>query len=221
MRGQQEYLERINDVADVVRGEADQAEIDRRLGDKTVAALRDTGLLRMLLPARYGGGELHLGQTFAIVEALSRVNGSAGWNLQIGSTTAMLANDLADETARDDVLGDTSAIVAGTINFMNIKARRAEGGYVFDGAATFLSGSAHADWLVVGGWLHDDDGPKFGGQGMPHIVRGVIPIDAIVIRDTWRVSGMRAHREQRRDARRSLRARPIPVRLRRDRARPR
>jgi indole-3-acetate monooxygenase len=190
--GPQEYLDRIDDVADVVRAEADQAEIDRRLGDKTVAALRDTGLLRMLLPARYGGGELHLGQTFAIVEALSRVNGSAGWNLQIGSTTAMLANDLADETARDEVLGDASAIVAGTINFMNIKARRADGGYVFDGAATFLSGSSHADWLVVGGWLHDDDGPKFSQQGMPHIARGVIPIDAIEICDTWRVSGMRA-----------------------------
>jgi hypothetical protein len=39
------------------------------------------------------------------------------------------------------VLGNDQAIVAGTINFLNIKARRA-GGYVFDGDATFLSGSA-------------------------------------------------------------------------------
>ena len=80
--------------------------------------------------------------------------------------------------ARDEVLGDERTIVAGTINFMNIKARRADGGYVFDGDATFLSGSSHADWLVVGGWLHDADGkPQFAKAGMPHIVRGVIPID--------------------------------------------
>jgi alkylation response protein AidB-like acyl-CoA dehydrogenase len=192
MTDQQEYLDRIAAIADVIRAEAGQAEIDRRLGDKTVDALRRSGLLRMLLPARYGGGELHLGQTFEIVEALSRVNGSAGWNLQIGATTAMLANDLADDTARDEVLDDESAIVAGTINFMNIKARRVDGGYVFDGEATFLSGSAHADWLVIGGWLHNDNGPCFSERRMPVIVRGVIPLDAIVVRDTWRVSGMRA-----------------------------
>ena len=188
-----DYLGRVAEIADVVRSEAPQADIDRRLGDKTVDALRDTGLLRMLLPAHYGGGGLHLGDTFPIVEALSRVNGSAGWNLQIGATTVALAHDLADDVARDEVLGDERSIVAGTINFMNIKARRVDGGYEFTGDATFLSGSSHADWLVVGGWLHDDDGkPQFANSRMPHIVRGVIPIAAIGLRDTWHVSGMRA-----------------------------
>jgi alkylation response protein AidB-like acyl-CoA dehydrogenase len=185
-----EYVARVAEIADVVRADAEQAEIDRRLGDKTVEALRDTGLLRMLLPPRYSGGALHLGQTFPVVEALSRVNGSAGWNLQIGATTAALANDL-DEAARDEVLGDERAIVAGTINFINIKARAADGGYVFDGPATFLSGSSHADWLVIGGWLYDGDRPQFAG-GMPHIVRGVIAIAQVELRDTWKVSGMRA-----------------------------
>jgi alkylation response protein AidB-like acyl-CoA dehydrogenase len=191
--GRHDYLARVAAIADVVRGDAEQAEIDRRLGDKTVDALRESGLLRMLLPPRYGGGGLHLADTFPIVEAMSRVNGSAGWNLQIGATTVSIAHDLADESARDEVLGDERTIVAGTINFMNIKARRADGGYVFDGDATFLSGSAHADWLMVGGWLHDDTGkPQFAKSRMPHVVRGVVPIDAIGLRDTWRVSGMRA-----------------------------
>jgi alkylation response protein AidB-like acyl-CoA dehydrogenase len=145
----------------------------------------------MLLPARYGGGDLYLGQTFPVVEAMARVNGSAGWNLQIGATTVALAHDLADDDARDAVLGDERSVVAGTINFMAIKASRVDGGYVFDGPATFLSGSSHADWLVIGGWLHDDGQPQFAG-GMPHIARGVISIDQIEVRDTWKVSGMRA-----------------------------
>ena len=95
---------------------------------------------------------------------------------------------------------------------MNIKARRADGGYVFDGAATFLSGSSHADWLVIGGWLHDDDGPRSAGRAYAaHRAR----------RDPDRrdrasrhVAGERhaRHREQRRDARRDVRARPLPVR---------
>jgi alkylation response protein AidB-like acyl-CoA dehydrogenase len=139
----------------------------------------------------YGGGGLYLGQTFPVVEAMARVNGSAGWNLQIGATTIALAHDLDDDAARDEVLGDERGIVAGTINFMSIKARRAAGGYQFDGPATFLSGSSHADWVVIGGWLHDDGQPQFA-DGLPHIVRGVIPIDRIELRDTWKVSGMRA-----------------------------
>ena len=117
------YVARVADIADVVRADAEQADIDRRLGDKTVEALRSSGLLRMLLPERYGGGSLHMGETFAVVEALARVNGSAGWNLQIGATTAALAHDLVDDDAWDEVLGDERSIVVGTINFMNIKAR--------------------------------------------------------------------------------------------------
>ena len=187
-----EYVERVDAIAEVVRADAAQAEIDRRLGDKTVDALRESGLLRMLLPSRYGGGGLRLVDSFPVVEAMARVNGSTGWNLQIGATTAAIAHDLADDAARDDVLGNDQAIVAGTINFLNIKARRADGGYVFDGDATFLSGSAHADWLVIGGWLHEGDTPQFMKGAMPHIVRGVISIDQVVVRDTWRVSGMRA-----------------------------
>src|SRR4249920_457263 len=112
MTSQQEFLARVDDIAEVLRAESARAEIDRRLGDKTVEALRETGLLRMLLPAHYGGGGMHLGDTFPIVEALSRVNGSAGWNLQIGATTAALAHDLADDAARDEVLGDERSIVA-------------------------------------------------------------------------------------------------------------
>ena len=187
-----EYVDRVGAIADVVRAGARQADVDGHLADATVDALRETGLLRMLLPAHYGGGGLHITDTLPVVEALSRVNGSAGWNLQIGATTLALAHDLADEEARDEVLGDARSIVAGTINFMSIKVTRADGGCVFDGEATFLSGAAHADWLAVGGWLHEDGQPQFTAGGMPEIVRGVVPMSTIELRDTWDVSGMRA-----------------------------
>jgi alkylation response protein AidB-like acyl-CoA dehydrogenase len=44
---------------------------------------------------------------------------------------------------------------------------------------------------VIGGWLHDGGGPQFA-NGMPLIMRGVIHIDQVDLRDTWKVSGMRA-----------------------------
>jgi indole-3-acetate monooxygenase len=189
---QQAFLERVADMAGVVAAEAEQADQDRRLGPGTVEALRSSGLTRMLLPARDGGGDAHLKDTFPVLEALARVNGSAGWNLGITATSAAIAGEIADDGARAQVMGDERAIVAGTINFFSIACRRVDGGYAFDGPATFLSGSSHAEWLVIGGWLQEGGAPAFTEAGMPHIVRGVIPMDAVELSDTWHVSGMRA-----------------------------
>lgn len=191
MPDQAEYLRRVADIADVVRHDAPEADRHRRLGDKTVAALCDTGLLRMVVPEQYGGGGLHLGETFAVVEAMARVDGSTGWNLNIGATSIGIAVALKDDAARDQVLGDPSSIVAGTLTFLNIKATRVDGGYSFDGRATYMSGSAHASWISLGGWLHENGEPVVNNGG-PVIVSGVLPAAALVILDTWRVSGMRA-----------------------------
>jgi alkylation response protein AidB-like acyl-CoA dehydrogenase len=187
------YLGRIAEIADIVRKEAESADEHRRLGPGTVAALRETGLMRVLMPSRYGGGELHLAETYPLVEALSRVNGSAGWNLQVGLTTTRVVGDLIDDDARAEVFDDPDAMIAGTINFMNIQARPAPGGWTFDGDATFLSGSSYADWIVIGGLVRDEaGGPRFRDNGFPFIVRGVVPTSALDIRDSWHVGGMRA-----------------------------
>jgi len=186
-----EYLSRVAEIADIVRSEARSAEREGCLGDKTVAALRDTGLLRMSLPPEYGGANLAMGSTFPVCEALARVNGSAGWNLSIGLTTAGQALGLAGD-ARDEVLGDPTTVVAGTINFLAVSATRVDGGYVFDGNATFLSGSSYSTWLVIGGMLRDGGTPVLDANGIPTIVRGLTPTSSVELLDTWHVSGMRA-----------------------------
>ena len=191
MTGPGAYLDRVAEVADVVRQEAAACERERSLGPLTVGALQETGLLRMALPPEYGGAALSMSETFPVYEAMARVNGSAGWNLSIGVTTAGQALGLGDG-ARDEVLGDPTTIVAGTVNFLTVKATRVEGGYVFDGQATFLSGSAYANWLVMGGMLRDGDAPVLNAQGMPTIVRGLVPKASVELLDTWHVSGMRA-----------------------------
>jgi alkylation response protein AidB-like acyl-CoA dehydrogenase len=185
------YLQRVAAIADGVRCDAAASERERTLGPGTVAALQESGLLRMALPAEYGGASLHMADTFPICEALARVNGSAGWNLSIGVTTAGQVLGLPD-AAREEVLGDPATIVAGTVNFLAVKAARVEGGYAFDGQATFLSGSAYATWLVIGGMLRDGAVPVLDANGLPTIIRGVTPATSLALTDTWRVSGMRA-----------------------------
>jgi alkylation response protein AidB-like acyl-CoA dehydrogenase len=186
-----DYLQRVHDIADTVRTEAADSDRERRLGDATLAALRESQLTRMLVPERFGGGGLTLAELYPVVEAMSRVDGSAGWNLNIASGAAAFAAALTDDGARDEVLGDPATLLCATLNVMAIKAWRVEGGYVFDGRATYLSGSSYAQWLAVGGWVHVDGAPQFE-NGQPVTVRGIVPMVQVPIEETWHVAGLRA-----------------------------
>ena len=191
MPDQAEYLRRVDGIADVVRADAAEADRHRRLGDKTVHALVDAGLHRMMLPNAFGGGGLTWAESFPVIEAMSRIDGSTGWNMSIWAAAATMAVTLTGDAARDEVLGDADALCSASLNFINIKARRVDGGYAFDGKATFLSGSSHARWLSLGGWLQEGGKPHFE-NGAPAVVRGVTPMASVPVEDTWSVAGMRA-----------------------------
>ena len=185
-------LQRVADIADVIRSDAPEADRNRRLGDKTVAAIVESGVTRMMVPPALGGGGISWADSFGVVEALSRLDGATGWNASIWAGTATLCVTLAGDDARDEVLGDPNALCSASLNWMNIQARRVDGGFRFDGKATFLSGSSHAQWLSLGGWLIGDDGkPAFGPSG-PEVIRGVVPMTSIPVQDTWHVAGLRA-----------------------------
>jgi alkylation response protein AidB-like acyl-CoA dehydrogenase len=187
-----ELLQRIDELAEIVRSEAVDADRNRRLGDKTVQAVVGAGLHRMLLPPELGGGGVQWVEAFPIIEALSRVDGATGWNTSIWAQTPTLALTLADESAVDEVLAD-DALCSASLNWFNLRARRVDGGYVFDGRATFLSGSSHARWLSLGGWLVDDAGkPQLEAGGAPAVIRSIVPMSSIPVEDTWHVSGLRA-----------------------------
>lgn len=186
-----EYLRRVDDVADVVRAGAADADRTRRLGDATLAALRESGLTRMMVPARFGGGGLTLSESYPVIEAMARIDGSTGWNLNISSGAASFASALADDGARDQVLGDPDSLLCATLNVLAIKAVRVEGGWVFDGRATYLSGSSYAQWLALGGWVHVDGVPQIE-DGQPVVVRSVVPMEQVPLEDTWNVAGLRA-----------------------------
>ena len=68
-----------------------QAERERRLPDAAYDAMLDAGLFRMLAPKAYGGLERHPVPALEVFEALSRIDSSAAWNLNISGATAVFA----------------------------------------------------------------------------------------------------------------------------------
>src|SRR5690349_17621661 len=114
--GTGEHLALVADIAEVVRADSADSDRNRRLGDATLKALRESGLTRMWVPESLGGGGLTMSEAYPVIEAMSAVDGSTGWNLNIASGAASFAAALADEGAREEVLGDPKTLLCATLN---------------------------------------------------------------------------------------------------------
>ena len=90
-----------------------QAERDRRLPDAAYDAMLDAGLFRMLAPKAYGGLELHPGPALHVFEALSRIDSSAAWNLNLSAATAVFAAWLPKEGSDEIYARGPDTIFAG------------------------------------------------------------------------------------------------------------
>jgi alkylation response protein AidB-like acyl-CoA dehydrogenase len=93
-------VEAARGVAKVVESHADDAERLRRLPAPVVAALTEAGLMRMCVPAVYGGPEADPMELVMAIEAVAHADGAAGWCSMIASTTSSLAAFLPAATAQ-------------------------------------------------------------------------------------------------------------------------
>jgi len=72
-------VERAKQLAPQLAESAAEDERLRRLADKTWKILLDSGFLRSLQPARWGGGEVSLMEFVDATMELARVSPSAAW----------------------------------------------------------------------------------------------------------------------------------------------
>ncbi len=80
-------LERVDAIRDVLADGAELAEAAGPLPPSTVAALYDSGLLGLKLPATLGGAEADPLTQMDVIEAVAAIDGSAAWCLMVGATT--------------------------------------------------------------------------------------------------------------------------------------
>jgi alkylation response protein AidB-like acyl-CoA dehydrogenase len=166
----------------------DELENRRRIPDELVDALYDTGVFRAFTPAEVGGLEVDLLDWLELIEELSRLNGSVGWNafIQAGQTA------LGPETMRR-ILADGRYITAGAIGRAGGRALRVEGGYRISGRWPFASGAPYAAHLSGRSLVYDAHDnpvldPALGGQAQ---LIAVFPRADVTIHDTWDGLGLR------------------------------
>jgi alkylation response protein AidB-like acyl-CoA dehydrogenase len=184
-----EYLARVRTLGPVVRSNAEQSEREAQLAPEVVEAFHEAGLFRILLPVAMGGGDLTLAESFRVFEELARLDGSAGWNLSICADGPLFGHFLARD-AFEHVFEDPRAVGAGSLNPIGTQALRDDGGWRFTGRASYVSGSAQANWLMTAGIVIVDGAPQFV-DGIPVMRAGLLPMREARILKTWEVSGMR------------------------------
>src|SRR5437763_14527675 len=91
---------------------APETEAQRRLAPEPADALRESGLLRLGVPATVGGEEATPATILEAAETLARADASAGWIVSIACTASVLAGWMAPAAARE-VLGPPDTVAVG------------------------------------------------------------------------------------------------------------
>jgi alkylation response protein AidB-like acyl-CoA dehydrogenase len=166
-------------VQDLVRERAAACEQARHLQPDVVDALVAAGLMRLCVPAAYGGPEATPMQLVEAIEAVAEADGATGWCVMIASTTSSMACFLDPDVARA-IYGDPGSVTGGAFAPSGT-AVAADGGWRVDGRWSWGSGTDHAQWILGGATT---DGGEF------HLM--FAPAEQVELVDTWYASGLRA-----------------------------
>lgn len=180
-------------IADLVpefRARAGEGERLRTMPADLVGRAKAAGLFRLSLPRSLGGFELDPATTVEIFEEISRADGSAGWTIVIGNSTAFFA--WLDPAVAKELIGDQPDFVSTSMWAPLGQATPGPpGSFNVSGRWPFNSGCPHADWLQVGVMVTDSGAPRTLACGAPDWRFAFIPARSAVIEDTWDAMGLR------------------------------
>lgn len=189
-----DLLARVHELGDTIRQGGDQAQQLRRCPSYVVDALIDAGLFRFTIPRELGGEDASVGRTIEVIEAISAIDASVGWNVMLGSEiNAMAAGGMPKELAEEVYLGDPRVIMCGGGGPGTTPSRavaQPDGSYRIWGHTTFISGCHNATWCFMVAPVFDGDEIRLT-DGAPTVKLWMLHRDQWEIHDTWDVAGLR------------------------------
>ena len=184
-----ELMSHARAIAASLPNEAAAIERARRLPAPIADRMRAAGIFHALVPREYGGAECHPAELCELIETIARGDGSAGWNVMIGTTTGLLAASLPVSFARE-IYGDAPGALTVGVTAPMGKALAVPGGHSVSGRWAFGSGCENADWLCAGCFVFEGD-ERVEGKFGPEIHLMLLERSQVEIEDTWHVSGLR------------------------------
>jgi indole-3-acetate monooxygenase len=180
-----EWVERAHALAPLVEQSRVEVEQSRAVPEELERALRDGGFFSLWVPRALGGHEVDLETMLRVVEEVSRLDGSVGWNVMIAANDGLLWGYFDTTVAGALISGrpDYDGVIAGSILAGSGTATCVPGGYQISGRWPFASGCRHADWLIAGCTLVDDPDSRLKAF--------ILPPTQCEILDTWYTTGLR------------------------------
>ncbi len=184
----QRVIDRLDEFAEALRGQAEEAEKIGKLTDDTVKTMKQIGNIRLLQPKKHGGLEVHPREFAETVMATAALDPSAGWiNGVVGVHPYQLA--YADPRVGAEIWADDVDTWVASPYAPQGVAKPVDGGYIFNGRWQFSSGTDHCDWIILGAMLGDEAGVPLMPPQMLHMI---LPRkDYEIVEDSWDVVGLR------------------------------
>jgi 3-hydroxy-9,10-secoandrosta-1,3,5(10)-triene-9,17-dione monooxygenase len=177
----EEALRRAEALVPLLRERAPEAEKLRRCPDATIADFAASDLLRILMPARFGGFELNYDVYCEVAKTLAHGCGSQAWVYMVLADNAMKLAYFPRQ-AQEEVWNDNpNARLSNAVAPLG-KGEVVDGGIKWTGRHPFSSGVDHADWVMPTGHVQRGDTKE--------TVSVLIPKKDIKIIDDWHVVGL-------------------------------
>lgn len=180
-----ELVDRVRKLHPLIRKNAAQGELDRRVTQESMDAIAAAGLLKIAQPSRYGGYETSMRTMLDVSAALGEADGGTAWVVTLLNVCAWVTGTYPQQ-AQDDVWGQNPGALVSGVLAPTAETRKVEGGHQVTGRWFWNSGSWHADWAVLGVPVTDDSG-EVVDQGL-----ALIPLADLDLEETWFVAGMKS-----------------------------
>ena len=176
-------------LAPLLRRYAPEAELNRRISPAVLAALKEAGFFRMLLPQSLGGLEVDPVTCSRVVEEIAAADTAAAWTLQAGNTSAWWSSRFPREGVEELYGADPDTLQAAAFHPPQ-RAVEVPGGFRITGRGPLASTIHDAKWLFLSAVVMDGDRPRMI-ENRPVMIALVIRAQEARIEDTWRSLGMR------------------------------
>jgi 3-hydroxy-9,10-secoandrosta-1,3,5(10)-triene-9,17-dione monooxygenase len=177
-----ELVRRTSELVPLLQKNAIWSEENRRLHDDTIDALTDAGILKMRVPARYGGYESDMRTVVEVLAEIGRGDGSTSWTAAVWAVSSWMVGLFPDEV-QDEIFSTPDVRISGILSPTALAVPTA-GGAILNGKWSFNTGSQQSHWNTNAAVLATPDGGH-------EPIMTAIPLADLDIIDDWHTSGLR------------------------------
>lgn len=174
-----------DETVNMIRENSLEMERAGSLTQQVLNIIYENGLFKLFVPEEFGGKMMGLPDALKIFEQASRIDGSFGWLVNIGSGGGYFIPSILP-TVSQEVFSDKKAVIAGS-GFPSGTAERVDGGFVVNGQWKYCSGSTHATVFTANCKVEGSE-----TSSNPEIRSFILLPEQVKIVQDWKAFGLKA-----------------------------